>query len=66
MRFIDAPWSDVDIDPYAADRAAPASGTFWGRFRARNPYYEGRPLRIRSGYITQPFTWMRSRRGIHH
>ena len=57
MRFIDAPWSDVDIDPYAADRAAPASGTFWGRFRARNPYYEGRPLRIISGYITQPFTW---------
>ena len=57
MRFIDAPWSDVDIDPYAADRAAPASGTFWGRFRARNPYYEGRPLRILSGYITSPFSW---------
>lgn len=53
----DAPWTDVDIDPYVTDRATPAAGTFWGRFRARNPYYEGRPLRILSGYITSPFTW---------
>lgn len=57
MRFLDAPWTDVDIDPYFADRATPAAGTFWGRFRARNPYYEGRAIRILSGYITSPFTW---------
>lgn len=57
VRFSDAPWTDVDIDPYFADRATPAAGTFWGRFRARNPYYEGRAIRILSGYITSPFTW---------
>ena len=57
VRFSDAPWTDVDIDPYFADRATPAAGTFWGRFRARNPYYEGRSIRILSGYITSPFTW---------
>ena len=57
VRFSDAPWTDVDVDPYFADRATPAAGTFWGRFRARNPYYEGRAIRILSGYITSPFTW---------
>lgn len=57
VRFSDAPWTDLDIDPYFADRATPAAGTFWGRFRARNPYYEGRAIRILSGYITSPFTW---------
>lgn len=57
IQLDDAPWTDVDIDPYVTDRATPAAGTFWGRFRARNPYYEGRPLRILSGYITSPFTW---------
>ena len=57
IQLDDAPWTDVDIDPYVTDRATPAAGTFWGRFRARNPYYEGRPLRILSGYITSPFAW---------
>jgi len=57
IQLDDAPWTDLDIDPYVTDRATPAAGTFWGRFRARNPYYEGRPLRILSGYITSPFTW---------
>jgi hypothetical protein len=57
VRFSDAPWTDVDVDPYVNDRAAAAAGTFWGRFRARNPYYEGRSIRILSGYITSPFTW---------
>ena len=57
LKLADAPWTDVDIDPYISARATPAAGTFWGRFRARNPYYEGRPLRILSGYITSPFSW---------
>ncbi|HEX5277555.1 MAG TPA: hypothetical protein VFW42_07805 [Fluviicoccus sp.] len=57
IKLADAPWTDVDIDPYVADRATQAAGTFWGRFRARNPYYEGRMLRILAGYITSPFTW---------
>lgn len=26
-------------------------GTYWGRLRARNPYYQGRVCRIRTGYV---------------
>lgn len=26
-------------------------GTYWGRMRARNPYYQGRVCRIKTGYI---------------
>ena len=43
---------DRGYDPYIADRVAPAQGTFWGRFRARNPYYYGRVCRIKTGYLT--------------
>lgn len=50
----DHPHHDRGIDPYLPDRAAPPTGTFWGRFRARNPYYLGRPLRISTGYVTRP------------
>lgn len=40
------------MDPYVNERVAPAQGTFWGRFRARNPYYFGRACRIKTGYLT--------------
>ncbi len=43
---------DRGFDAYVADRASPARGTFWGRFRARNPYYFGRVCRIKTGYLT--------------
>lgn len=43
---------DRGMDDYIADRATPAGGTFWGRFRARNPYYFGRVCRIKTGYLT--------------
>lgn len=42
---------DRGVDPYVADRASPAEGTFFGRLLARNPYLVNRPLRIKSGYI---------------
>ncbi len=60
IRFKDAPWPDADIDPYVADRTHDTNqGSFWGKFRARNRYYEGRVLRIRSGFVRegQPFSW---------
>lgn len=51
--FIDFPHSDIRIDPYVSERPyiPLANGTFWGKFRARNPYYNGRVMRVYSGYL---------------
>jgi len=56
-RFLDAPWPDTEIDPYWQERTYDTtnSGTFWGKFKARNPYYENRVLRVRRGYLTSVF-----------
>lgn len=56
ISFIDAPWPDTEIDPYFAERTN--QGTFWGKFKARNPFYENRVLRVRRGYLTKNgFDW---------
>lgn len=63
VRFRDAPHHDRGIDKYARERitgeaAADGStydpyeqGTFFGKLRARNPFYLGRKLHVYSGYI---------------
>lgn len=40
-------------DKYTADRTYIGTdrGTFWTKLRARNPYYQGRAMRILSGYL---------------
>ena len=50
---------DRVFDPYVASRSYTPEdqGTFWGRFRARHQYYQGRGLRVRSGTITDPWSW---------
>ncbi|MEG7522196.1 MAG: hypothetical protein M3H12_03735 [Chromatiales bacterium] len=48
---------DRAADPYHATRTADAQGTFFGRLMARNPFYVGRTLRLRTGYITSPWNW---------
>lgn len=56
ISFIDAPWPDTEIDPYFSERTN--QGTFWGKFKARNPFYENRVLRVRRGYlIKNGFDW---------
>lgn len=56
ISFIDAPWPDTEIDPYFSERTN--QGTFWGKFKARNPFYENRVLRVRRGYLTKNgFDW---------
>ena len=52
----DAPHDDTGIDPYVDERAYSAleRGTFWPRFRARFPFYQGRLLEWYQGYA--PFT----------
>lgn len=58
ISFINAPWPDTEIDPYWRDRAYDTNqGTFWGKFKARNPFYENRVLRVRRGYLTDVFSW---------
>lgn len=60
ISFIDAPWPDTEIDPYFSERSYDTSkkGTFWGKFKARNRFYENRVLRVRRGYLTKTgFNW---------
>lgn len=51
--FADHPFSDLGIDKYARERAynSATRGTFWGKFFARNQYYQSRPLRMITGYL---------------
>ena len=56
VSLIDFPWTDIGTDPYISERVSPLgddSGTFWGRFLARNPYYEGRVMRVIQGYLEE-------------
>lgn len=59
----DFSYHDRLTDPYAAQRKSgaaqysgvgydpEANGTFFGRMLARHPYYIGKPLRVRRGYV---------------
>ena len=53
MNFIDHPSNDVGIDPYVNERPyiPYETGTYWGKKRARNPYYNNRAIRAFSGYL---------------
>lgn len=55
----DFTWHDRDIDKYIDQRTydAETTGTYWGKFLARNPYYEQREMRVLSGYVTDPWDW---------
>lgn len=59
LKVRDFPHHDRGVDPYVGTRGyTPESqGTFWGKLLARNPYYRGRPARIRAGYLTDPWDW---------
>lgn len=53
MNFIDHPFSDVGIDKYVNERTyiPYETGTYWGKLRARNPFYNNRTIRAFSGYL---------------
>jgi hypothetical protein len=51
ITMIDAPDTDVEMDPYVRDRATAAAGTFWRRFFARNLNYGGRVARVKRGFV---------------
>ena len=53
----DLPHHDRGIDPYIDDRSydAETQGTFFTKLRARNPFYQGRKIVIKSGFM--PAVW---------
>lgn len=55
VRFTDMPHHDHGFDPYVTERdyIPMERGSFWGKFRARNEFYEGRRLDLKVGYLTQ-------------
>jgi len=59
----DHPYHDRYVDPYWQTRGIDAInlGTFWSKWLRRNPYYQGRAIRIRDGYIGQLLGDMRTR-----
>ena len=55
VSFQDFPHSDIRIDPYVSERTyIPINrGTYFGKLKARNPFYNGRIMRVYSGYLEQ-------------
>lgn len=65
FNFVDMPYNDVLTDKYWQERISGAAqineggynpadrGSFWGKFKARNPNFAGRALRHITGYVTE-------------
>lgn len=56
----DAPHTDNLVDPYLVTRTYdPLSrSTFWRKWLQRNPYHNGRAVRVRQGYLGQSWSTM--------
>jgi hypothetical protein len=63
ISFQDHPTSDIQQDPYVAQRGVNPFevGTFWSKLKARWPYFNGRKIRILDGYINQDIEDMQKR-----
>lgn len=50
---------DLYTDPYVSTRTytPELQGTFFGKLKSRTPYYKGRLMKVRKGYINNPFSW---------
>lgn len=53
ITFDDHPYHDRGIDKYVSERGYIATdrGTYWTKWRVRNPYYQGYEVRLISAYI---------------
>jgi hypothetical protein len=51
--FKDFAHPDTDVDPYLAGRSYDSAtrGTFWTKLLARNPYFQNRVIRLKTGYL---------------
>lgn len=63
VTFADHPHSDTDLDKYVGlrDYDPFTQGTYWAKFRARNPYIKGRPFRLIMGTLGQSLDEMETR-----
>lgn len=63
VTLADHPHSDTDLDKYVAlrDYDPFEQGTYWAKFRARNPYIKGRPFRLIMGTLGQSLDEMETR-----
>ena len=63
INITDHPHSDNFVDPYVSEREYnPLElGTFWGKWIKRNPFYNGRNLRVLDGYYGQTLAEMQTR-----
>jgi len=52
IKCVDFPHHDRGIDPYVANRSynPTAQGTYFGKLKSRNPYYQGAEVRVKTGY----------------
>jgi hypothetical protein len=66
VAFADHRHSDTDLDKYYNERGYNPfeRGTFWAKFRARNPYITGRPFRLLRGTEGQTLDEMETRHFI--
>ena len=63
VTFSDTIFSDNHLDPYVSERRYNPleQGTFWTKFLARNPYYEGWKIRLYDGLVGQTLAEMNVR-----
>jgi len=65
VTLADHPGPDIIVDKYRTERSwypnASARGSFWGKWLARNPYHNGRAMRVRDGYAGEALAAMTTR-----
>lgn len=65
VSFKDHPWSDTGdgYDKYVDERPYDPfkTGTYWGKFRARQPFLRGRAIRLIRGFLGQTLAEMETR-----
>ena len=66
VKMSDFKHHDRGVDPYLSTRSYDPmeQGTYFGRFRARNPYYKGRVIRVYSGYLVDSSVIGATRTGL--
>jgi hypothetical protein len=66
IQMRDMPYNDALVDPYRSERPYNPleNGTFWSKWLARNPYYQGRNLRVLEGFVGQSLNQFKVRHYI--
>ena len=66
IKMRDMPYNDAIVDPYRNERKynPEERGTFWSKWIARNPYHQGRNLRVLEGLAGQPLNQFKTRHYI--